>query len=632
PPPAPQLDVARIEANGRFSNLGGAVRASMDKSRNAEIAAIVILSDGRRNTGPQGAEVARLLNQRKVPHTFVLGIGDPAETQSVEVTRIEAPEKVFQKDPFELRANIAAQGYEPTSIDVKLVRIDDKGTEQVMRTLPLAIGGDKSTAVAEFKELSSDTTGRFTWRVELQPPSGEPPSPERHKKNVAIDVLGEKTRVLLLAGGASHEFQILRNLLIRDKTIDVSCWLQSADANFPQDGDVDVRIDKLPADRPQLDVYDAVVLMDPNPAQLTAPFCELLRKHVLEDGCGLWWVCGEKFTLDAVRPAAITRPIAELLPVVPDIERAERLIIGFGLAFPRAWPYALTPEGDDGLGAKITRIAENRDESRLLWGRLPGFHFAFPVQRPKPAATVLAEHTNPELKKDGHPMPLLVTQFVGAGRVLFSGTDETYRWRSLYEDAYNRYWVKGLRYLYEGRINAGNSRLRLLVGDEKVELGEAVKLTAEARNEVFQPLVVESIELSLEHEGHPAEVLKLLPLQQVPGSYELQYRPTATGFYRARATQAQGKEVDIGFQVVSAQIEREGPMDRAELAAMAAANGGQLLDTPSQLLAALDQIQSRSATDTFRTPHPMWDGWSTVVFMLTALGLEWLLRKRFNLL
>ena len=41
---------------------------------------------------------------------------------------------------------------------------------------------------------------------------------------------------------------------------------------------------------------------------------------------------------------------------------------------------------------------------------------------------------------------------------------------------------------------------------------------------------------------------------------------------------------------------------------------------------------SRSATDTFRTPHAMWDGWPTVVFLLVVLSLEWLLRKRFNLL
>ncbi len=38
------------------------------------------------------------------------------------------------------------------------------------------------------------------------------------------------------------------------------------------------------------------------------------------------------------------------------------------------------------------------------------------------------------------------------------------------------------------------------------------------------------------------------------------------------------------------------------------------------------------ATDTFRTPHAIWDTWATVVLLLTVLALEWYLRKRFNLL
>jgi phenylalanyl-tRNA synthetase beta chain len=46
---------------------------------------------------------------------------------------------------------------------------------------------------------------RFVYRAEVLPPDGEPPAPERHQKNLPVEVLGERTRVLLLAGGASHE-------------------------------------------------------------------------------------------------------------------------------------------------------------------------------------------------------------------------------------------------------------------------------------------------------------------------------------------------------------------------------------------------------------------------------------------
>lgn len=631
-PPAPRLDVARIEANGRATNLGAAVRTALDKSRSAEVAALVLLSDGRRTAGPQAAEVARLLNQSKVPHTFVLGIGDPSETQSVAVSRLEAPEKVFQKDPFELKAVVTSQGYEPMSVGVQLVRTDEKGATTVVRSTQAQVGGTAGEVAVEFRDVTSDEVGRFAYRVEIQPPSGEPPSSERHNRSALVEVLGERTRVLLVAGGSSHEYQILRNLLMRDQTIDVSCWLQSADENFPQDGDPDVQIKELPADRKALDAYDVVVLVDPDSSKLQKSFCENVAKHVLEGGCGLWWVAGEKFTLDALRPGAATEPLAALLPVQGDINRAERQVVGFGYAFPKPWPWTLTTDGEDGIGAKVTRIADSREESKVLWGRMPGFHFAFPVSRAKPAATVLVEHGNPELKREGRGMVLIAMQPVGAGRVLWQGSDESYRWRSLFEASYNRYWVKGVRWLFEGRLNAGNSRMRILLGDEKVELGDAMRIAVEAKNEVFMPLVQESVELALEREGQPAEILRLEPVAELPGTYETTWRPTATGFHRVKSILRQGREVEASFQVVPAQFEKEGPMDRAELAAIAAATGGELFDTPAQLLEALGRIGSRSTTDTYRTPHALWDGWPTLALVLVALTLEWLLRKRFNLL
>lgn len=634
PGPLPKLDLSKLAADGRFTNLGGALRTALDRSRSSEIAAVVIVSDGRRNVGPQGAEIARLLNQRKIPHTFVLGIGDPSETQAIELSRHEAPEKVFQKDKFKMSSNLSSQGYDLMSLTVRLVRVDDKGVETVVGNQQVDIGGDKTEVIVDWNDLTSDVSGRFLYRAEVIPPDGEPPVAERHSKAASVEVLEERARVLLLAGASIFEYQMLRNQLIRDKTIDVSCWVQNADEKFPQDGNEEVRIDRLPEERQQFDPYDVVILIDPNPETLTPRFCELLAQHVVEGGCGLWWVCGEKFTLDALMPGASTRPLANLLPIVPDIDFAQRKMVNFGIAFPRPWPYELAADGADGVGAKIARIADTKDESRIVWSRLPGFHFWFPVQELKPAATAVVESTNPDPKfrREGKGMPMVAMQNVGAGRVLYLGTDETYRWRSIFEKAYIEFWVGGIRHLFEGRIHAGNSRLRLIANTEKLDLGDAILLSAEVKDEALQPWLEESFEIVIDREGGESENVHLLPVEAVPGSYELQLRPTQLGAYRVRPAVKIGKNTEVNFQVVAARIEREGPMDRAELSAIAAATGGELFESPTAMIAALDRIPSRSATDTFRTPHPLWDGWATIIFILVVLSIEWLLRKRFNLL
>ncbi len=633
-PPAPRLDLSKLAADGRFSNLGGSLRTALDRSRSSEIAAVVIVSDGRRNAGPQGAEVARLLNQRKIPHTFVLGIGDPSETQTVELSRFEAPEKVFQKDKFQMSSNVSSQGYDPTTVTVRLLRTDEKGSESTVATQQVEIGGSQTEVTVEWRELTSDTAGRFLYRSVVEPPDGEPPAPERHSKVQMVEVLDERARVLLVAGASIFEYQMLRNLLVRDKTIDVTCWVQNADPKFPQDGNDGVRIDKLPEARSEFDPYDVVVMIDPNPETLTSTFCDNLAAHVVEGGCGLWWVCGEKFTLAALVPEAKTSPLADLLPVIPDIDFAQRKMVNFGIAFPRPWPYELAADGADGVAAKVSRIEDDKSKRRIVWSRLPGFHFWFPVKRLKAAATSVVESTNPDPKfrRDGHGMTMFAMQNVGAGRVFWLGTDETYRWRSIFMDAYVKFWINGIRYLFEGRIFAGNSRLRLTANAEKVDLGEAVLVTADVKDEALQPWLADAFEILVEREGGETENVQLVPIESVPGSYELQFRPTQLGTYRVRPARKMGKNVELTFQVVAAQIERDGPMDRSELAAIAAATGGRLLNTPGELLTALDEIPSRSATDTFRTPHPLWDGWATIMFLIIVLAIEWTLRKRFNLL
>jgi hypothetical protein len=216
--------------------------------------------------------------------------------------------------------------------------------------------------------------------------------------------------------------------------------------------------------------------------------------------------------------------------------------------------------------------------------------------------------------------------------VLFCGTDETYRWRAIHEQPWNRFWVNGIRYLFEGRLQAGNVRLRLLASDEKLDLGDAIELVAEAKDEALQPWIQPTFPVLLEHDGGATETLQLQPVAEAPGSYALRHRPQALGNYRLRPQDKFGKNVEVAFQVVAATIERQGPMDRAELATLAQATGGELMATPQALLQALERIPSRTATDTFRTPHAVWDGWPTVVFVLCVLSLEWLLRKRFNLL
>lgn len=621
--PVPIPDLEAVTAEGRHSNLGQAVRAALERSRDAAIAAVIVLSDGRRNLGPQGEEVARLLGQRKVAHTLVVPVGDPTEAQFVSLRRIEAPEKVFQRDPFRISAEVAAQGYGEMELTLRLLAGVEGGPAQPIQAKTVHLSPSAPAASVTFADLSASVPGTIDYTVEILPPVGEPANAERHTRRTRVQVLAEQTRVLLLAGGPSPEFRILRDTLMRDKTIDVSCWLQSADERFPQDGNT--RLEELPRTRELLAAFDVFILVDPDSRKLSAEFATLVRRQIDEDGAGMWWVAGEKFTLPAARPESPLFPLAELLPVELDLRIADQTQ-GLGAAYDTAWPWSLTPQG---AFHPLALVVDGREESKLMWERMPGFFWMFPVAGLKPAATPIVTHGSPRVRQaDGKEMTLIAGQTVGTGRVLYSGTDETYRWRGVHRTAYERFWVKGIRWLFEGRLRAGSARTRIHLSAERVELGETVRIEVDARDERLEPLLEPAIALKVVREGGLEENLACTPTAGVPGRYEATLRATSLGFYRIEGAFG----ANAVLQVARAAVESEGPVDLTTLRGIASSEGGRVLADPGELLAAVRAVPSFSTTDVFRTPYPIWDTWATVAALVILLAAEWWLRKRFNLL
>ena len=75
----------------------------------------------------------------------------------------------------------------------------------------------------------------------------------------------ERVRVLLVAGAPTWEYRLVQKLLSRDKTITVSCWLQTLDEERAQEGTRPIT--RLPITKEELFYYDVMMLFDPNPQE-----------------------------------------------------------------------------------------------------------------------------------------------------------------------------------------------------------------------------------------------------------------------------------------------------------------------------------------------------------------------------
>ena len=82
---------------------------------------------------------------------------------------------------------------------------------------------------------SRDEVGTLDLVVEAVKQPGEIDD-EDNIRTAQVAVLDAKLSVLFVDGSPRWEYRYLKNEMIRDKTVDISCLLTSADPTFAQEG------------------------------------------------------------------------------------------------------------------------------------------------------------------------------------------------------------------------------------------------------------------------------------------------------------------------------------------------------------------------------------------------------------
>lgn len=625
----PVLDaLAELRAERGSTDPGAAIREALASVGQADIAGVILLTDGRRNAGPRLRELADTLEARGVQRSVILPIGDPSPVRKVEIQRFDAPERIFQEDPFELIAGIRTEGYEEGTARLRLLRAGASGGETLEAERTITLSVDEPRVEVRFEDLRATASGTADWILELLPPDGSEPDPKLHRKVARVEVLEQRTRALLISGGPSHEYRALRRLLTRDDTVEVACWLQSADRDFPQDGNVSLEL--LPTEPEDLDSWDVFILIDPDPDRLDPAFCEAISERVRRRGAGLWWVCGEIHTRRALAEGASTAPLAQLLPVDPDQTLADESL-GLARGVLEESGHLPTPLG---LTIGPGRVGDDTDGSRLLWRSLPGYFFAYPFERARPGAEVLLETG----AGDGSgTRPFLATRSVGVGRVLCAAGDETYRWIGLSPTSHERYWLRGVRHLFEGRLGAGSARLRLDLEREKLQLGESTRITLDARDSDLEPDPEAKLLVKATDENGDVTQLDAQPVADRPGRFEVVFRPGDLGPYTIDARiDAEGltneDALNAEIRVVAAELESEGPARIDALTRIGNDDDRVVVFDPNEFDAAIASIPAATREETFRAARSAWDGPFTLGLLAFLLIMEWWLRKRSDLL
>ena len=135
------------------------------------------------------------------------------------------------------------------------------------------------------------------------------------------------------------------------------------------------------------------------------------------------------------------------------------------------------------------QLGDRPEETRSDRRRWAPFDWLLPVNGGSSRACACwPRHPTRRVGPDGQRLPVFCLQYVGAGKVLFHATDETWRWRYRAGDAFfARYWVQTIRYLCRSKFAEAGRAATLLADRREYVQGESVRLRVRFADERLAP-------------------------------------------------------------------------------------------------------------------------------------------------
>ena len=466
----------RLTARGYETRLGEALARVLDQEPPGVLAGVIVLTDGANNAGVDPAAAVTALGKAGVPvHT--LGIGSDRLPTNVRVADVLVPARVFPGDRFAVTAYLQSQGLAGQTVRVELsevAAVDSAGGDprtavapgRVIDTAEAILSAGGELVAVRFDVPGLEAPGRRDLAVRVIPPAADR-TPADNRQVAEVEVVDRVTQVLLMAGGPSREYQFMRNVLERDKSVAVDVLLGTAGKGGSQDAR---RIlPAFPATAEELSEYDVVVAFDYDWRLLDAAAQARLERWVSRESGGLVFVAGTIF-MDAWLADSQTTLIRNLHPV--ELRRAGRLTGDDSTGGEEPMPLVFSR---DGLDAEFLWLASSRIASQTVWSEFKGVFSCFDSAGPKPGATVYGRTARPGAAAAPESNPIYFAgQFYGSGNVFFMGSGEMWRLRSLDDSLYERFATQLVRHVSQGRLLRGSRRARLLVDRDRFPVGATV--------------------------------------------------------------------------------------------------------------------------------------------------------------
>jgi hypothetical protein len=586
------------------TRIGDALQRIIDDFRGSPPAAAILLSDGVVTEGVSLSGAAQNLRSAGVP-LLAVGIGSAKPPRDIELADVLVDDVVFVDDVVSFQTQIKATSLEGQQAKVTLRR---EGESTLLAELAVVLPPAGKTLSVRLTDRPTKA-GELTYVVEITPRDDETDK-KNNRQSRKVTVRDERVRVLLAHGYPNYEFRFLKTLLERDRSVQLSTYLQDADPEYSEQDKSALR--SFPVNRDELLAYDVLIIGDVDPRLLPQSVWQNVRVFVSEKGGGAVFIAGSKFLPQLYRD---NPDVSALLPVKPESvaavgSSASDMSRGFTVRPTRL-----------GLQHPAFQLGDSPSETEQIWSKLAPLYWFYPVGELKAGAQVLA---------DGLGKPVICFQYFGAGRVLFHAIDSTWRWRTGGgEPFFARYWVQTIRFLAHGKLGKGRG-VELTADRREYRRGEVAQLRTRFLDTQLAPAGEEVVVL-VNMSGQARKRVTLRRNSAVAGVYEGPLADLTDGQYEVLLVEPQlsGNPATVKFSVVPPPGEfARTEMDAVALAAAAEATHGKFYTIADADRLLTDLPASRRVPIRNLPPIPIWNRWWLLFAFLSCITTEWVLRKR----
>jgi uncharacterized membrane protein len=603
----------------RRTDLAELLKQIRDETGKEEIAAAVIITDGRQTT--ESPEDPRdLVTQLRVP-LYIVPIGRGEMQRDVILHHLHAPPSVIQNDKILIEGLVTAYRCAGESCEVQLLE-----GGRIVESRQMAFSNDQEDQRFRF-EIPTEKVGRREFKLQI-PSLSDEHSAENNTGALGVDVADAVLRLLVADGRARWEHQYLVNLLKRQERVEFD---QLKFAPHPAGTGKRERTHQFPQTVEEWSDYRVVVLGDVGPRQLNKESQEALREFVVQRGGCLILIAGQNDMPQSFQG----EPLEELLPVATSS--------GFALA-RSGYRVELTIEGKT---ADVMRLSDDLVSTEAIWREMSAslpIYFLSSYHKPKPASQVLLNALPIDASEASGEAPAFLSwQQVGAGRVVYISSPSTYQLRMRNGDKFHhRFWGQLVRWIASNSALTGSKRVKLMADKSHYNQGDAARLTVELSDEQGRPVSNADPRLDVIQTGEVRSNVSLTPDPKVPGRFLGQFAADGAGRYSLRVRGSEVEQllaaeryvdpvqIEIAFEPGLDREIIDPRSDRPLLEQLAEQTGGLVLEPTalSELSRALS-LEPRTVETSQRAP--LWDRWWCLWVILGSLTLEWIIRKRVGL-